>query len=69
MALERKNKALDALHHVWCSGGCKVGMHRYDTPPITEEILLEAEREVKRMRQWWENNKQKQVNDTNRLDS
>lgn len=27
--LHAKNLQLDALHYVWCSGGCDGGMHRW----------------------------------------
>lgn len=30
VALEEKNRMLDVLHMVWCDGGCKSGVHRYD---------------------------------------
>jgi hypothetical protein len=63
-ALERKNKALDALHYVWCSGGCVTGVHRYDgkgPEGITEEIVALAERNTKRLRTWWENYKIKEI--------
>jgi hypothetical protein len=57
-SLEKKNRALDALHYVWCSGGCTTGVHRHGDPDeITEELVLEAERNTKRLRIWWENRK------------
>ena len=50
----RRNRELDALHYVWCSGGCEGGVHRFTHPAggLTEEIVAEAERLVARMRQW-----------------
>jgi hypothetical protein len=33
-----RNKELDALHYVWCDGGCSSGTHRYDNENLTEEI-------------------------------
>lgn len=52
-ALARKNVALDALHYVWCDGGCAGGVHRYgEHPPLTEEIVAEAERNARRLRRW-----------------
>jgi hypothetical protein len=56
-ALRSKNQALDAQHYVWCNGGCTSGTHRYSENKITEEIVQEAERQVKRLRVWWENHK------------
>ena len=37
--LERKNRQLDALHMVWCDGGCPSGVHRYQDRDVlvTEE--------------------------------
>ena len=62
-ALEKKNKALAALHYVWCSGGCNGGVHYYDgkgPDEITEELVQVAERNTKRLRTWFENYKHKQ---------
>ncbi|MFA5071073.1 MAG: hypothetical protein WC511_01730 [Candidatus Pacearchaeota archaeon] len=53
--LERKNKELDALHFVWCSGGCKGGVHRYHKEEVTEELVTLAEKNVRMLRLWWEN--------------
>ncbi len=55
--LERKNKELDALTYVWCSGGCEGGAARYTDDEITEEIVALAERNTKRLRAWFENHK------------
>ena len=52
--LHEKNLKLDALHYVWCSGGCNGGVHRWSENTITEEIVLEAERNTKRLREWYE---------------
>lgn len=38
-----------------CSGGCDGGQ----SPELTEEIVLEAERNTARLRTWWENKKLK----------
>ena len=55
-ALRAKNLALDALHYVWCDGGCIGGVHRYgEHPPLTEEIVAAAERNTKRLRSWLRN--------------
>lgn len=54
-AAERKNRELDALHFVWCDGGCASGVHRYDHGELTEAIVVEAERNAKRLRAWWNN--------------
>jgi hypothetical protein len=57
--LHQKNRALDALHWVWCSGGCPTGVHRHAGPhgPLTAELVEEAEQAVRRMRQWLTNAK------------
>lgn len=57
-AVKTKNLALDALHHVWCSGGCVTGAHRFvhvpPLPEVTEELVHEAEVNVRRLRQWFD---------------
>ena len=56
-ALERKNKELDAMHFVWCDGGCSTGVHRFDElgpEAITEKIVEMAERNTRRLRRWYE---------------
>lgn len=51
--LHEKNVALDALHWVWCDGGCQGGVHRYnDLPPITDEMIQKAEWNLERMKSW-----------------
>lgn len=52
--LRRKNVMLTALHYVWCSGGCLGGASdlRHE---ITEDVVLAAELNTKRLRTWWEN--------------
>ena len=55
---ETRNRELDAMHYVWCSGGCIHGVHRYDgrgPAAIDELIVVAAERNTKRLRAWWEN--------------
>lgn len=54
-ALRQRNLALDALHHIWCDGGCLSGVHRWTEGTITEDLVRQAEREVKRLRVWWDN--------------
>lgn len=54
-ALERKNKELDALHYVWCSGGCDGGVHRYTREELTREIVEEAIRNTTRLAAWYGN--------------
>lgn len=55
--LRNKNLALDALHYIWCDGGCKSGLHRWEDGEITEELVESAEANTKRLRTWLENNK------------
>ena len=52
-ALARKNRDLDALHFVWCSGGCPDGVHRFSDVRLTEEMIQRAERNTKRLRSWY----------------
>lgn len=54
-SLREKNLSLDALHYVWCDGGCSSGVHRYTKEELTEEIVRRAEREVRRLRSWFIN--------------
>lgn len=54
--LERKNRQLDALHFVWCSGGCDGGTHRYGDGRITKELVEEAVRNTYRLIAWFGNN-------------
>jgi len=57
-SMEIKNRELDALHYVWCSGTCGGGVHRYDEMKhieLTEEIVKLAESNVKRLRTKLEN--------------
>lgn len=49
-----RNVELDALHYVWCDGGCKSGTHRFTEQTITEEVVLAAERNTKRLRRWYD---------------
>lgn len=49
-----RNVALDALHFVWCDGGCETGVHRYEHPgSLTQEIVDAAVRNTKRLVSWW----------------
>ena len=60
-SLERKNRELDALHFVWCSGGCEGGVHRWQDVPLTEDIVVEAERNTRRLREWWESSRARDI--------
>lgn len=52
-AQRAKNLALDALHWVWCDGGCGGGVHRWDhSAEVTEEVVSMAERYAGRLRRW-----------------
>jgi hypothetical protein len=53
----KRNVQLDALHFVWCDGGCIGGTHRFTEGTITEEIVAAAERNTKRLRSWFQNRK------------
>lgn len=48
--LREKNLELDAMHYVWCTGGCPDGAHRWTEDTLTEEVVARAERNVKRLR-------------------
>lgn len=49
------NLELDTLHYVWCDGGCSGGTHQYDDEKVSEDIVLAAERNTRRLRAWYEN--------------
>ena len=53
--LREKNLALDALHFVWCDGSCAGGVHRYTDETFTEEVVLQAEYQAKRLRMKYTN--------------
>lgn len=52
--LRARNLQLDAMHWVWCDGGCKGGVHRWGGCELTEEIVVAAERNAARLRRWYE---------------
>lgn len=55
-ALVKKNRELDAMHYVWCDGACARGVNRWcDEERITEDLVQRAERNVRRLRRWWNN--------------
>lgn len=58
-SLKKKNRELDSLHFVWCSGGCQGGVHRWSEAQVTEELVELAEENTRRLRAWWNNRCQK----------
>lgn len=50
-----RTQQLAALHVVWCNGGCAGGVGCRET--VNEALVVEAERNVKRLREWWERRK------------
>ena len=59
-----KNLALDALHYVWCDGGCPGGVHRWSPgAALTQEIVDEAERNTQRLRRWFHQHQFKEARD------
>jgi DNA-binding GntR family transcriptional regulator len=52
-AMRAKNIALDALNFVWCDGACPGGVNRYSGRPVSEAMVLAAERQARRLRRWW----------------
>jgi hypothetical protein len=49
----RRNVELDALHYVWCDGGCKSGVHRWSKNTITQEVVDAAVRNTNRLVAWY----------------
>jgi hypothetical protein len=62
-SLERKNRQLDALHFVWCDGGCNSGVHRWigKKEDITDELVTQAQGSIRRLSKWYENYKFRQL--------
>lgn len=52
----RRNVELDALHYVWCDGGCDGGVHRWTPDALTPEVVEAAVDAVNRMVSWSVNN-------------
>jgi len=58
-SLHHKNLALDAMHYVWCDGGCAGGVHRYEETweaegkYPTREVVDEAVRNTTRLVRWF----------------
>jgi len=52
-----RNLEMDALHYVWCNGGCPGGVHRWQEDSVTEEIVNLAVRNTDRLVQWWKSRK------------
>ncbi len=59
--LHEKNLELDAMHYIWCSGGCIDGAHRWDGGELTRETLARARRAVHRMGLWLDNRETKRL--------
>jgi hypothetical protein len=51
--LAEKNRELDALHYVWCSGGCEDGIHRHTDEELTPDIVGRAIRNTTRLVNWY----------------
>jgi hypothetical protein len=54
-----RNLELDALHYVWCDGGCKYGVHRWQEDTITQEVVDLAVRNTERLVRWHASHKRK----------
>lgn len=54
-SLQIKNKELDALHYIWCTGGCEKGIHRYHEEPLTKELVELATRNTNRLITYFNN--------------
>lgn len=50
-ASERRNRDLNALHLVWCDGGCPGGAGA--APEIDRQTVQAATRQVRRLVRWW----------------
>lgn len=63
-----RNLELDALHYVWCDGGCKYGAHRWTKEALTAETVRLAVRNTLRLVTWWNNRICKEQYDLERAD-
>ena len=56
-----KNKELDRLHKVWCSGGCENGMHRWaeDLDDVTAEDVKYVKLYAQRLESYYNSKKYK----------
>lgn len=55
--LTEKNKVVDRLLQVWCSGGCEHGTGRFTDVAPTEDDVVWAERYAVRLRARYESRK------------
>lgn len=70
-AIEDKNRRLDAMHVIWCTGGCQGGAHRYDgkgPDGITRELVERAIRETTRLVTYYNNAEFKAMDELDKLD-
>ncbi len=56
--LEFKNRELDALNFVWCTGACESGQNRYGKPTneLTRNDVMELITQANRFATRWDNN-------------
>jgi len=60
LILEDKNRQLDMLHHVWCSGGCESGFKRFQehlTSAEMDDLVKRAVSWSRRLALWWASRK------------
>jgi hypothetical protein len=62
--LHEKNLMLDALHYVWCSGGCEGGVHRHTDEKLTVGIVGKAVRNTQRLISYYVNMKGRERGET-----
>jgi hypothetical protein len=58
LAAEKRNRDLDAMHWVWCDGGCEGGVHRFDgegPEAVTQSVVDAAIHNTERLKRWWAN--------------
>lgn len=62
-ALFERNKQLDAMGWVWCSGGCAKGVYRYEgrkPEELTEEVMGIIRKNMARLEAWYANHEYRQ---------
>ena len=60
--LAEKNRELDALGYVWCSGGCEGGACKHNPGKINSSIITKIVNNTERLVTWWANQQYRKIN-------
>jgi len=64
----QRNLELDAMHYIWCDGGCGGGAHRFTENNLDQGVIDAAIRNTSRLVTWWVNHKYRMGNFKSFLD-